>query len=172
MNRDSIEFPTLFVYTMMSNIVSIDNNSQKSTCATFLKVVSNFESILRTALIECAFKAPNWFLLTICLLQFVVIFAASMHRPGFYHMDSPHDHLLIGQLYYINFFALFMGYEMTMQTGFEIYKAKYQQKWLHGCRVAMPQDAKFSAAETHAPQQLLSTHTHTHTHTLTHPQLL
>lgn len=50
-----------------------------------------------------------------------------MHRPGFYHMDSPHDNLLIGQLYYLNFFALFMGYELTMKSGWQIYKDNYRK---------------------------------------------
>lgn len=119
MNRDSIEFPTLFTYTMMSNIVSNKAHAK----------LSNFESTLRSAFsLACAFKSSIFQMLTICLLQFVVIFAASMHRPGFFHMDSPHDHLLIGQLYYLNFFALFMGYELTMIAGSQIYKANYGKK--------------------------------------------
>lgn len=58
MNRDSIEFPTLFTYTMMSNIVS--NKAQSK--------LSNFESTLRSAFsLACAFKSSIFQILTICL---------------------------------------------------------------------------------------------------------
>ncbi|KAM8714468.1 hypothetical protein ACLKA7_014577 [Drosophila subpalustris] len=71
MRRNTIEFPTLFVYSMLSNI-------------------------------------------------FVVIFAASIRKPNFYHLDAIGDHILIGQLYYLNFFALYMGYVWTTVSGFEL----------------------------------------------------
>ncbi|KAH8300274.1 hypothetical protein KR044_012442 [Drosophila immigrans] len=71
MRRVTIEFPTLFVYSMMSNI-------------------------------------------------FVVIFAASIRKPNFYHLDAVGDHILIGQLYYLNFYALYMGYVWTTAAGLEL----------------------------------------------------
>ncbi|XP_030369061.1 uncharacterized protein LOC115620061 [Scaptodrosophila lebanonensis] len=73
MKRASIEFPTLFIYTMVSNV-------------------------------------------------FVVIFAASMRKPDFYHDESPGDFILIGQLYYLNFYALYMGYVWTMAAGLDWYQ--------------------------------------------------
>ncbi|KAH8370393.1 hypothetical protein KR093_003270 [Drosophila rubida] len=71
MRRVTIEFPTLFVYSMLSNV-------------------------------------------------FVIIFAASIRKPNFYHMDAIGDHILIGQLYYLNFYALYMGYVWTTAAGFEL----------------------------------------------------
>lgn len=56
MNRDSIEFPTLFTYTMMSNIVSNKAHAK----------LSNFESTLRSAFsLACAFKSFIFQILTI-----------------------------------------------------------------------------------------------------------
>ncbi|XP_060653244.1 uncharacterized protein LOC132789327 [Drosophila nasuta] len=71
MRRVTIEFPTLFVYSMLSNI-------------------------------------------------FVIIFAASIRKPNFYHLDAIGDHILIGQLYYLNFYALYMGYVWTTAAGLEL----------------------------------------------------
>ncbi|XP_034477114.1 uncharacterized protein LOC117783694 [Drosophila innubila] len=71
MRRVSIEFPTLFIYSMLSNV-------------------------------------------------FVIIFAASIRKPNFYHLDAVGDHMLIGQLYYLNFYALYMGYVWTTASGFEL----------------------------------------------------
>lgn len=71
MRRVSIEFPTLLVYSMISNI-------------------------------------------------FVIIFAASIRKPNFYHLDAIGDHILIGQLYYLNFYALYMGYVWTITAGCEL----------------------------------------------------
>ncbi|ALC40587.1 CG12914, partial [Drosophila busckii] len=65
MRRVSIEFPTLLVYTLMSNV-------------------------------------------------FVIIFAASIRRPQFYHANTRADYILIGQLYYLNFYALYMGFVWTI----------------------------------------------------------
>ncbi|XP_064542615.1 uncharacterized protein LOC135431409 isoform X1 [Drosophila montana] len=85
MSRTSIEFPTLLIYSMISNI-------------------------------------------------FVVVFAASIRKPNFYHVDGVADHILIGQLYYLNFYALYMGIVWTLSSGFiladwdvpleELFKAK------------------------------------------------
>ncbi|XP_022230455.1 uncharacterized protein LOC111079543 isoform X2 [Drosophila obscura] len=71
MKRVTIEFPTLLIYTMLSNI-------------------------------------------------FVVIFAASIRKRNFYHYETPADHILIGQLYYLNFYALYMGYVWTTASGLEL----------------------------------------------------
>ncbi|XP_001360802.3 uncharacterized protein LOC6590523 isoform X1 [Drosophila persimilis] len=51
---------------------------------------------------------------------FVVIFAASIRKPNFYHYEPKGDHILIGQLYYLNFYALYMGYVWTTASWFEI----------------------------------------------------
>ncbi|XP_034654451.1 uncharacterized protein LOC117892355 isoform X1 [Drosophila subobscura] len=71
MKRVTIEFPTLLIYTMLSNI-------------------------------------------------FVVVFAASMRKRNFYHFEPPGDHILIGQLYYLNFYALYMGYVWTTASGLQL----------------------------------------------------
>ncbi|KAH8394872.1 hypothetical protein KR222_008270 [Zaprionus bogoriensis] len=71
MKRVSIEFPSLFIYCMMSNI-------------------------------------------------FVIIFAASIRKPDFYHLEAKGEHILIGQLYYLNFFALYMSYVWTAEAGYEV----------------------------------------------------
>ncbi|EDW61714.1 uncharacterized protein [Drosophila virilis] len=71
MKRVTIEFPTLLIYSLMSNI-------------------------------------------------FVVIFAASIRKPNFYHVGNVADHILIGQLYYLNFYALYMGIVWTLSSGFEL----------------------------------------------------
>ncbi|XP_070065866.1 uncharacterized protein [Drosophila virilis] len=75
MKRVTIEFPTLLIYSLMSNIVR---------------------------------------------RQFVVIFAASIRKPNFYHVGNVADHILIGQLYYLNFYALYMGIVWTLSSGFEL----------------------------------------------------
>ncbi|XP_030564334.1 uncharacterized protein LOC115765079 isoform X2 [Drosophila novamexicana] len=71
MKRATIEFPTLLVYSLMSNI-------------------------------------------------FVVVYAASIRKPNFYQVNNVADHILIGQLYYLNFYALYMGIVWTLSSGFEL----------------------------------------------------
>lgn len=100
-------------------------------------------------------------------LQFVIIFAASMRRPGFYHMDSDHDPILIGQLYYLNFYALFMGYVWTMMSGVEIFEELMAWAWicigLPCCHKLQTDCGWLNACATTA-----DAHTHTQPHTTTH----
>ncbi|KAH8289464.1 hypothetical protein KR054_005789 [Drosophila jambulina] len=44
---------------------------------------------------------------------FVIVFGASLRRPNFYHRKAEGDYILIGQLYYLNFFALYMSIVWT-----------------------------------------------------------
>ncbi|XP_017028915.1 uncharacterized protein [Drosophila kikkawai] len=51
---------------------------------------------------------------------FVVIFAASLRRPNFYHPHDLGDFILIGQLYYLNYFALYMSIVWTLDVLLDI----------------------------------------------------
>ncbi|KAH8235403.1 hypothetical protein KR038_007023, partial [Drosophila bunnanda] len=59
---------------------------------------------------------------------FVIIFGASVRRPHFYHEDVEEDFILIGQLYYLNFFALYMTYLWTLELVLEMTEWKIPNK--------------------------------------------
>lgn len=81
-----------------------------------------------------------------------------MRRPGFYHMDSDHDPILIGQLYYLNFYALFMGYVWTMMSGVEIFEELMAWAWicigLPCCGLRMARRMRHNSWRTHTQTQL------------------
>nr|XP_016930186.1 uncharacterized protein LOC108009950 isoform X1 [Drosophila suzukii] len=83
-------------------------------------VLTCFGIIVCAEMKRVAIEFPTLLLYTMISNVFVVIFAASLRRPHFYHYDSNGDYILIGQLYYLNFFALYMGYVWTTASFLEL----------------------------------------------------
>ncbi|XP_017066616.1 uncharacterized protein LOC108104830 [Drosophila eugracilis] len=83
-------------------------------------VLTCFGIIVCAEMKRVAIEFPTLLTYTLISNVFVLIFAASIRRPNFYHWHSKGDYILIGQLYYLNFFALYMGYVATMASFMEL----------------------------------------------------
>ncbi|XP_017110459.1 uncharacterized protein LOC108134605 [Drosophila elegans] len=85
-----------------------------------LYVLTCFGIIVCAEMRRVTIEFSTLFIYTTMSNVFVIIFAASMRRPNFYHYDCNGDYILIGQLYYLNFFALYMGYVYTVASFIEL----------------------------------------------------
>ncbi|XP_017054258.1 uncharacterized protein LOC108096852 isoform X2 [Drosophila ficusphila] len=83
-------------------------------------VLTCFGIIVCAEMRRVAIEFPTLLVYTLISNVFVIIFAASMRRPDFFRPDSSGDHILIGQLYYLNAFALYMGYVWTTSSFLEL----------------------------------------------------
>ncbi|XP_046866270.1 uncharacterized protein LOC6646035 isoform X2 [Drosophila willistoni] len=85
-----------------------------------LFVLTSFGIIVASEMKRVIIEFPTLFIYTLLSNVFVIIFAASMRKPNFYHIEMKADNILIGQLYYLNFYALYMGYVWTTAAGIEL----------------------------------------------------
>ncbi|XP_002004958.2 uncharacterized protein LOC6579061 [Drosophila mojavensis] len=85
-------------------------------------VLTCFGIIICAEMKRITIEFPALLIYTIISNVFVIIFAASIRKPKFYQVDEVADHILIGQLYYLNFFALYMSYVWTTAAGIELAK--------------------------------------------------
>ncbi|KAH8238148.1 hypothetical protein KR032_000130, partial [Drosophila birchii] len=80
-----------------------------------LYVLTCFGIIITVELQRSLVKLPIMVTYMVLSNVYVIIFGASIRRPYFYHYGAPGDYILIGQLYYLNFFALYMSYLWTLE---------------------------------------------------------
>ncbi|KAH8388712.1 hypothetical protein KR200_005462, partial [Drosophila serrata] len=85
-----------------------------------LFVVTCFGIIVSAELNNVYIEFPTLVVYTLMSNVFVIMFGASLRRPNFYHRNGPGDYILIGQLYYLNFFALYMSIVWTTASFLEI----------------------------------------------------
>ncbi|XP_033152877.1 uncharacterized protein LOC117136215 isoform X2 [Drosophila mauritiana] len=83
-------------------------------------VLTCFGIIVCAEMKRVIIEFPTLLVYTILSSVFVMVFAASMRKPNFYRQESTGDYILIGQLYYLNFFALYMGYVWTTASFIEL----------------------------------------------------
>ncbi|KAH8254877.1 hypothetical protein KR038_003627, partial [Drosophila bunnanda] len=87
-----------------------------------LFVVTCFGIIVSAEIKNVNIEFPTLLVYTLMSNVFVVIFAASLRRPNFYHRMDHGDYILIGQLYYLNYFALYMSIVWTTASFLQIMK--------------------------------------------------
>nr|NP_001286275.1 uncharacterized protein Dmel_CG12914, isoform B [Drosophila melanogaster]AHN56073.1 uncharacterized protein Dmel_CG12914, isoform B [Drosophila melanogaster] len=83
-------------------------------------VLTCFGIIVCAEMKRVIIEFPTLLVYTILSSVFVIVFGASMRKPNFYRQESTGDYILIGQLYYLNFFALYMGYVWTTASFIEL----------------------------------------------------
>ncbi|KAH8280768.1 hypothetical protein KR054_010699, partial [Drosophila jambulina] len=84
-----------------------------------LFVLTCFGIIITAEMERAPLELPIMIIYMLLSNVFVIIFGASLRRPHFYH-DDEGDYILIGQLYYLNFFALYMSYVWTLDLILEV----------------------------------------------------
>ncbi|XP_020803497.1 uncharacterized protein LOC110180176 isoform X2 [Drosophila serrata] len=93
-----------------------------------LFVLTCFGIILTVEMQRVLIELPIMVIYMLLSNVFVIIFGASVRRPHFYHEDAQGDFILIGQLYYLNFFALYMSYLWTLDLILELTEWKVSNK--------------------------------------------
>ncbi|KAH8232145.1 hypothetical protein KR032_000485, partial [Drosophila birchii] len=83
-------------------------------------VLTCFGIIVCAELKHVTFEFPTLLIYTLMSNVFVIIFSASIRRPNFYRTTGQGDYILIGQLYYLNYFALYMGIVWTTASFMDI----------------------------------------------------
>ncbi|XP_023170778.2 uncharacterized protein LOC115483364 isoform X2 [Drosophila hydei] len=85
-------------------------------------VLTCFGIIVCAEMKHISIEFPALFIYTVMSNIFVIVFAASIRKPKFYQSEDIADHILIGQLYYLNIFALYMSYVWTTAAGIDLIK--------------------------------------------------
>nr|XP_017034624.1 uncharacterized protein LOC108083386 isoform X3 [Drosophila kikkawai] len=91
-------------------------------------VLTCFGIIVTAEMKRTMVELPCMIIYTCLSNVFVIVFGASVRRPHFYHDDAPGDYILIGQLYYLNFFALYMSYVWTLDMILEVSEWKMSNR--------------------------------------------